>query len=66
MDDSQLKQSMAYLINKYTLNRENLITLIYSDPDSVKYILSEMDANRTCVYSDEDLDLIKEIAYYYA
>ena len=66
MNILQLNQNITYLIYKYMPSREDLITLIHNDPDSVKYILSEIDKNKICMYSDNDLDLIKEIVYYYA
>lgn len=65
MDIFQLNKNIIYLINKYIPGREDLIILIHNDSDSVKYILSEIDRNRICMYSDDDLNLIKEIVYYY-
>ncbi len=65
MNISQLNQSITYLINKYLPSRDDLIILIHNDSDSVKYILSEIDRNRICKYSDDDLNLIREIVYYY-
>ena len=35
------------------------------DSDSVKYIFSEIDKEKEIGYEDDDLELIKEISFYY-
>lgn len=65
MDSDQLKTNIAYLVDKYAPNRIDLKELIINDLGCVKYILAEIDMEKKCEYAREDIDLIKDIAYYY-
>ena len=50
---------------KYLYERNDLVELIMRDSDSVKYILSEISKGKKGDYDEEDLDLIKDISFYY-
>ena len=58
-------ENVKYLINKYLYKRDDLVELIMRDSDSVKYILSEISQGKIKDYDEEDLDMIKDIAFYY-
>lgn len=68
MEKKELNAKIIYLINKYIADktkREDLINLFNEDIDSVKYILAELDKFKIYKYNDEDLEIIKDIVYYY-
>lgn len=68
MEKKELNEKIIYLINKYIADktrREDLINLFNEDIDSVKYILAELDKFKIYQYDDEDLEIIKDIVYYY-
>ncbi len=65
MNKQELIDNITKLVNRYIPNRIDLIDLIKNDTDSTKYIMSEIDKYKNMDYSDEDLDLLKDIAYYY-
>ena len=54
MDEKMLINNVKYLVE-----------LIMRDSDSVKYILSEISKGKKGDYDEEDLDLIKDISFYY-
>lgn len=65
MDEKMLIKNVKYLANKYLYERNDLVELIMRDSDSVKYILSEISKEKKGDYDEEDLDLIKDISFYY-
>lgn len=65
MDEEKIKQNIKYLVKKYLDGRDDLVELFMQDTDSVKYILSEIDKGMKGDYEEKDLDMIKDIAYYY-
>lgn len=65
MDEKMLINNVKYLVNKYLYERNDLVELIMRDSDSVKYILSEISKEKKGDYDEEDLDLIKDISFYY-
>ena len=65
MDKKLLTANIIYLLEKYLNNRSDLAELIQQDPDSVKYILSEIDKGKNTEYEEPDLVLIIDISFYY-
>ena len=65
MDIKQLQQNLMYLIEKYISDREDLKKLICDDTDSAKYILVQIDKYKSSEYTDDDIEMIKEIVFYY-
>ena len=65
MDEKMLINNVKYLVNKYLYERNDLVELIMRDSDSVEYILSEISKGKKGDYDEEDLDLIKDISFYY-
>lgn len=65
MDEKMLINNVKYLVNKYLYERNDLVELIMRDSDSVKYILSEISKGKKRDYDEGDLDLIKDISFYY-
>ncbi|MBQ5475271.1 MAG: hypothetical protein IIT65_11415 [Lachnospiraceae bacterium] len=65
MNKQELIDNIIILVNRYIPNRDDLIELIKNDIDSVKYIMSEIDKNKSMDYLNEDLELLKDIAFYY-
>lgn len=65
MDEKMLINNVKYLVNKYLYERNDLVELIMRDSDSVKYILSEISKGKKRDYDEEDLNLIKDISFYY-
>lgn len=65
MNYEELAEKMTLLVEKYIPERSDLIKLINEDNDSVKYILAEIDRNKNQDYETSDLELLKEIAYYF-
>lgn len=65
MNEKILIKNIKYLINKYLIDRNDLSELIMYDLDSVKYILSEIDKGKKNEYEKADLDLLKDISFYY-
>ncbi len=65
MNEKILIKNIKYLISKYLIDRNDLSELITYDLDSVKYILSEIDKGKKSAYEKADLDLLKDISFYY-
>lgn len=65
MDIKQLQQNLMYLIEKYMPDREDLKKLICDGADSTKYILVQIDKYKSSEYTDEDIEMIKDIVFYY-
>lgn len=65
MDEKLLIENIQYLVKKYLNERSDLLELIMQDSDSVKYILSEISKGKKRGYESEDLELIKDISFYY-
>ena len=60
-----MQNELIKLIEKYIPNRNDLKDLIMEDTDSVKYILAEIDRYKTDVYDQQDLEVIKDIFFYW-
>ena len=65
MNREELVENITFLINKYVPEKSDLIRIINDDIDSTKYVLAEIDKYKEKEYDKEDLDLLKDIAYYY-
>ena len=65
MDDKRLIESIKYLVDKYLVERTDLVELAMQDTDSTKYILSEISKGKKMNYDKEDVDIIKDISFYY-
>ena len=65
MDEKNLIANIEYLVDKYLIGRNDLIELVMRDTGSVKYILSEIRKYKKKDYDTEDIDLIKDISFYY-
>ena len=65
MNNQELIYNITKLVKRYVPNRDDLIDLIKNDIDSTKYILSEIDNYKYMDYLNEDLEILKDIAYYY-
>ena len=65
MNNQELIYNITKLVKRYVPNRVDLIDLIKNDIDSTKYILSEIDNYKYMDYLNEDLEILKDIAYYY-
>lgn len=65
MNEEKLKSNIKYLVNKYLEDRTDLCALIEQDSDSVKYVLAEISKKKVCDYDEMDINLIRDIAFYY-
>jgi hypothetical protein len=65
MDKTEMTNIVIEMIDRYTPNRYDLVNYIKEDQDSLKYVLSEIDKNKNEEYSEDDLAVLKEIAYYF-
>jgi hypothetical protein len=65
MDEKILIENVKYLVSKYLNERNDLVELIMKDSDSVKYILSEISKGKKRDYEEGDLNMIKDISFYY-
>ena len=65
MDEKKLTEYIRYLVDKYLVERDDLVDLIMQDTDSTKYILSEISKYKKKDYDKEENDLIKDISFFY-
>lgn len=65
MDEKILIENVKYLVSKYLTERNDLVELIMKDSGSVKYILSEISKGKKRDYEEGDLNMIKDISFYY-
>ena len=65
MDQKLLVENIIYLVTKYLKGRNDLEKLIRNDSDSVKYILSEINKYKNAEFEEKDINLIKDISFYY-
>lgn len=65
MSKELLIAHMEHLLTKYLNDRTDLAELIREDSDSVKYILAEIDQGKQIDYEETDLELIRDISFYY-
>ena len=65
MNEKMLIENIIYLITKYLNARNDLVKLIQQDSDSVKYILSEINKFKSIEFEEKDINLIKNISFYY-
>lgn len=65
MDEKMLIENIIYLITKYLDERNDLVKLIRQDSDSAKYILSEIGKFKNTEFEEKDINLIKDISFYY-
>ena len=60
-----LIENLKYLVGKYLDERNDLVELAIQDTDSTKYILSEISKGKKRDYDKEDVDIIKDISFFY-
>ncbi len=65
MDEKKLIENIRYLVDKYLIERDDLVDLVTQDTDSTKYILSEISKYKKKDYDKEDIDIIKDISFFY-
>lgn len=65
MDEKMLIENLKYLVGKYLDERNDLVELAIQDTDSTKYILSEISKGKKRDYDKEDVDIIKDISFFY-
>ena len=65
MDEKKLIENIRYLVDKYLIERDDLVDLVMQDTDSTKYILSEISKYKKTDYDREDIDIIKDISFFY-
>jgi hypothetical protein len=66
MNEKQLFKNMKELIDKYVENKEIATELVGKiEPLKIKYILGELDRNKTKDYCADDKEVIKDIYFYY-
>ena len=65
MDDRILIENLTYLVCKYLDGRNDLVKLAMQDTDSAKYILSEISKGKKKDYDKDDVDMIKDISFFY-
>ena len=65
MDEKKLIENIKYLVDKYLIERDDLVDLVTQDTDSTKYILSEISKYKKMDYDREDIDIIKDISFFY-
>jgi hypothetical protein len=66
MNEKQLFKDMKELIDKYVENKEIATELVGKiEPLKIKYILGELDRNKTKDYCAGDKEVIKDIYFYY-
>ena len=65
MNEEQLIESIKYLVDKYLNDKNDLVELIIQDTDSVKFVLSEINKNKNREYEESDVDMLKDISFYY-
>ena len=68
MSELELQINIEYLVNKYVVDdikKVELISLIKKDSDSAKFILAELGIHKKSEYEKPDIEIMKDIAYYY-
>ena len=65
MDKDSMQSAVIKLIEKYIPDRNDLKELIKEDTDSVKYIVAEIDRYKTKSYEEVDLDIIKDVFFFW-
>ena len=66
MDKIELLKRLEEMLKQYIEDEEVAEKLIKDiEPFRIKYILGELDRNKTKDYSSEDKEVIKDIYFYY-
>lgn len=65
MSIEEMQRNVSMLVDKYLPERKDLIDLINRDPRCTKHVLAEIEKFKIKEYTDGDLDLIHDIAFYY-
>lgn len=68
MNELELQRNIEYLVNKYVIDdikKGELISMIKEDSDSAKFILAELSIHKKSEYEKSDIEIMKDIAYYY-
>lgn len=68
MNELELQRNIEYLVNKYIIDdgkKLELISIIKQDSDSAKFVLAELGINKKSEYEESDIEIMKDIAYYY-
>lgn len=66
MNKYELQSNLNYLVNKYIWDeglREQLKVQISNG--KAKFLLAEIDRNKVMPYSDSDIELIKDISFFF-
>ncbi len=66
MEKDELQIRLDYLVSKY-IKEDSLIEQLKLQivKSKVKYVLAEIDSNKVEAYSETDIDLIKDIVFYF-
>lgn len=63
---SDLLKKLELIIYHYIEDEEFAKELVrYIEPRKIKYVLAELDKNKKKSYSEDDIELIKDIYFYY-
>lgn len=68
MNKFELQRNIEYLVIKYIIDefkKIELISIIKQDSDSAKFILAELSIHKKSEYEKSDIEIMKDIAYYY-
>lgn len=66
MNETELIANLEILVKRYVCDKVVQQYLIKNiTPSRTKFILAELDEHKTNEYSKDDLNLIKDIAFYY-
>lgn len=66
MNKEQLIANLEGLIKRYINDQDIINKLIKNiEPSKTKYVLGELDRNKSKDYSSKDRNLIKDIYFYY-
>lgn len=65
MTDEELINNIAYLVNKYAPNKNDIIETIKNNPRSAKGVMYDLSMAKNRSWDDEDDDLIANISYYF-
>ena len=66
MNKEELLINLEYLLEKYIIDYQTKIKLKeHLEISEVKFMLAEIDINKSCDYDDADRDILKDIYFYY-
>lgn len=66
MNKEELLVNLEYLLEKYIVDYQTKIRLIeHFEISQLKFVLAEIDINKSCDYDAADRDFLKDIYFYY-